>query len=61
MLHMEKNYFELREYLAQKNIKFHARLSREKVFRLVTHLDISREDIMRVVKEVKNFLFSISK
>lgn len=64
-LSMNDTYFALRDYLATKGIIFPGKIraiqsfgqsNLQHVFRLVTHLDITRADIDFVINEVKNFI-----
>jgi len=55
LLRMDTLYVELRDYLVGKGIIFPYALNKQNMFRLVTHLDITRSDVSVVVQEVKNF------
>ena len=49
------DYSNLHEYLKKKGIVFPKIHAKKGMVRLVTHLDISRQDIDRVVAEMKGF------
>lgn len=58
LLSMKDDYFQLQKYLYTKGIHFPAKirkLNEQCLIRLVTHLDITREDIYFVLNEVKKF------
>ncbi len=51
-------YLKLREYLASKNIQLSSKIRKinnKNVFRVVTHLDITRADIDFTLQEIKKF------
>jgi threonine aldolase len=50
-----ERYEELQAFLKQKGIIFPAKRNQQRLVRLVTHLDISKEDVTRVVSEIKTF------
>lgn len=57
MIFMKKpqHYTELQTYLTQQDIIFPKQPNKKHLIRLVTHLDVSKEDINRVIREIKNF------
>ena len=54
-IHRPSNYMALQKHLEKQNIIFPQEPIYGHEIRLVTHLDITRDDIIRVIKEIKQF------
>ncbi|KTC87879.1 MULTISPECIES: low-specificity L-threonine aldolase [Legionella] len=54
-IHVQGDYFALRDYLLQRGILLAKQPNKAGKVRCVTHLDISRDEIVEVVKQVKSF------
>lgn len=54
-LKINKNYAELQSYLANQGILLPQKPRKSGLVRLVTHLDVSFDDLTRVLKEIKYF------
>ncbi|ARG96476.1 low-specificity L-threonine aldolase [Legionella micdadei] len=57
-IQVKKDYFELRAYLREQGILFAKQPNKAGKVRCVTHLDVSREDLAQVIRQIKSFYMS---